>query len=144
MPDIFDTEKRSEIMRSVKNKDTLPELIVQSLIRDLGIEYERNYKVLCCKPDIVISAIHKVIFIHGCFWHGHTCKRGQLPATNSAFWEAKITKNKERDKRNYAELEENGWDYLVLWGCELKKKNLEKLVDKITRFLYNQKPEVYE
>jgi len=137
MPDIFDKEKRSDIMRSVKNTDTLPELIVQSLIRDLGIEYKRNYKILCCKPDIVITEIHKVIFIHGCFWHGHTCKRGQLPSTNRPFWEAKITKNMERDKRNYAELKENGWDYLVIWGCDLKKRNFEELIDRIKRFLYN-------
>jgi len=79
MPDIFDKKKRSDIMRSVKNKDALPELIVQSLIRDLGIEYERNYKVLCCKPDIVISAIHKVIFIHGCFCMGIPANEANSP-----------------------------------------------------------------
>ncbi|GHT79435.1 very short patch repair endonuclease [Spirochaetia bacterium] len=135
MTDIFSKEKRSEIMQSVKNKDTLPELIVQSYLRDLEVSYERNTTVLHCKPDIVIEPIHKVIFIHGCFWHGHTCNRGHLPVTNSAFWEAKIAKNKARDAKNYVELAGAGWNFLVIWGCEIKKKNIGVLKDKIARFL---------
>ncbi|MDR0605382.1 MAG: very short patch repair endonuclease, partial [Bacteroidales bacterium] len=109
-------------MTSVRNKNTLPELIVQSLLRDIGVEYEREKKLLNCRPDIIIQDMKKVIFIHGCFWHGHDRRRGQLPETNREFWEDKITKNKERDLRNYAELNEAGWDYLVIWGCEIKKK----------------------
>jgi len=135
MPDIFSIDKRSKIMRSVKNKDTLPELIIQSLLRDIGVEYEREKELLNCRPDIIISDIRKVIFIHGCFWHGHECKRGQLPGTNKLFWENKITKNKERDLRNYTELNNAGWDYLVIWGCEIKKKNLDFLIEKISSFL---------
>jgi DNA mismatch endonuclease Vsr len=136
MPDIYTPDKRTSIMRSVKNKNTLPELIIQSLLRDNGIEYTREERVLNCKPDIVISDIKKIIFINGCFWHGHSCKRGQLPETNKVFWENKITKNKERDLRNYTELSDAGWKYLVIWGCEIKKKNLDLLIKKLYSFIY--------
>jgi DNA mismatch endonuclease Vsr len=135
MPDIFTPEKRSCIMSSVRNKNTLPELIVQSLLRDIGVEYERGNKLLNCYPDIIIQDMKKVIFIHRCFWHGHDCKRGRLPETNRVFWEDKIIRNKERDLRNYAELNEAGWNYLVIWGCEIKKRNLDFLINKIDDFL---------
>jgi DNA mismatch endonuclease Vsr len=134
MPDIFSPEKRASIMSSVKNKNTLPELIVQSLLRDIGVEYERERKLLNCRPDITISDMKKVIFIHGCFWHGHDCKRGRLPETNRAFWENKITKNKIRDQKNYLELNEAGWDHLIIWGCEIKKKSLDILIKKIGNY----------
>ena len=141
MPDIFAPEKRTSIMRSVKNKNTLPELIIQSLLRDIGVEYEREKELLNCRPDIIIPNIKKVIFINGCFWHGHSCKRGQLPETNRLFWENKITKNKERDLRNYAELRNANWDYLVIWGCEIKKRNLNQLIEKITSFIFFKESE---
>ena len=136
MPDIYTPEKRTSIMRSVKNKNTLPELIVQSLLRDIGVEYEREKRLINCRPDIIIQEMKKVIFIHGCFWHGHSCKRGQLPETNKPFWESKIAKNKERDIKNYSELSNAGWEYLVIWGCEIKKRNLTFLIDKLSFFLY--------
>jgi DNA mismatch endonuclease Vsr len=135
MPDIFNKEKRSEVMRAVKHKDTLPELIIQSLIRDMGIEYERESPVFHSKPDIVIPNLKKVFFINGCFWHGHKCRKGKLPITNKEFWENKITKTKARDKRNYRELKTNNWDYLVIWECEIKKKKMDNLIRKITKFL---------
>ena len=136
MPDIFIPEKRAIIMRSVRNKNTLPELIVQSLLRDLGVEYDREKKLINCFPDIIVSDMKKVIFIHGCFWHGHTCARGHLPQTNKPFWEAKIIKNKERDLKNYIELSDAGWEYLVIWGCELKKRKLNLLIDKLSMFIF--------
>jgi DNA mismatch endonuclease Vsr len=135
MPDIFDKDKRSSVMRAVRHKDTLPELIIQSLIRDLGIPYEREYRVFNSKPDIVIPEIKKAFFINGCFWHGHNCRRGKMPETNKSFWEEKISRTKERDIRNYEELKKNGWDYLVIWECEIKKKKLDILIKKIADFL---------
>jgi len=135
MPDIFTKEKRSSVMRAVKHKDTLPELIIQSLIRDMGIDYEREVRVFNTKPDIVIQDLKKVFFINGCFWHGHKCRRGKLPETNKEFWENKITKTKKRDKKNYKELRSNGWNYLVIWECEIKKKKLDVLINKIAKFL---------
>jgi DNA mismatch endonuclease Vsr len=135
MPDIFNKEKRSEVMRAVKHKDTLPELIVQSLIRDMGIEYERESRIYNTKPDIIIQDLKKALFINGCFWHGHKCRKGKLPVSNKEYWENKINKTKSRDKKNYKELKSNGWDYLVIWECEIKKKNLDNLIIKITKFL---------
>ena len=138
MPDIFTLDKRTKIMRTIKNKNTLPELIVQSLIRDIGVDYEREKELLNCRHDIIISNMKKAIFVHGCFWHGHSCKRGQPPETNKLFWESKTVKNKERDLRNYAELSNAEWDYLVIWGCEIKKKNLNLLIDKINNFIFKE------
>jgi len=135
MPDIFVPEKRANIMRSVRNKNTLPELIIQSLLRDIGAKYERERELLNCRPDIIIEDIKKVLFIHGCFWHGHNCRRGLLPETNRQFWENKITVNKKRDILNFSELNNAGWDHLVICGCEIKKKNLENLIDKIRFFI---------
>jgi DNA mismatch endonuclease Vsr len=148
MPDIFTPEKRTSIMSSVKNKNTLPELIVQSLLRDIGIGYEREKKLLNCRPDSIIelfgnlsfltspiSDTKKVMFIHGCFWHGHDCKRGRLPETNRLFWENKISGNRERDLKNYDELKAAGGDYLVIWGCEIKRRKVNELIEKINSFL---------
>jgi DNA mismatch endonuclease Vsr len=135
MPDIFSKEKRSEVMRAVKHKNTLPELIIQSLIRDIGVVYECESRILNTKPDIVIPEMKKVFFINGCFWHGHTCRRGKLPETNRIFWEEKINKTKDRDNRNYKELKSNGWNYLIIWECEIKKKKIDALIDKIAHFL---------
>jgi DNA mismatch endonuclease Vsr len=135
MADKFSKEKRSEVMRAVKHKDTLPELIIQSLIRDMGVVYERESRILNTRPDIVIPEMKKVFFINGCFWHGHTCRRGKLPEDNHVFWEEKIKKTKERDNRNYKELKSSGWDYLIIWECEIKKKNMDILIHKIINFL---------
>jgi DNA mismatch endonuclease Vsr len=135
MPDIFSKEKRSSVMRAVRHKNTLPELIIQSLIRDMGIDYERETRVFNSKPDIVILDMKKAFFVNGCFWHGHKCRRGKLPSTNTGYWENKIKKTKKRDKRNQTELKSNGWNYLVIWECEIKKRKLDVLIRKIAEFL---------
>jgi DNA mismatch endonuclease Vsr len=135
MADKFSKEKRSEVMRAVRHKDTLPELIIQSLIRDMGVFYERENRIFNTKPDIIIPEMKKVFFINGCFWHGHSCRRGKLPESNRVFWEEKINKTKKRDNINYNELKSNGWDYLIIWECEIKKKSLDILIKKIDDFL---------
>ena len=122
-------------MRAVKHKDTLPELIIQSLIRDMEIEYERECRIFNSKPDIIIPNLKKAFFINGCFWHGHKCKKGKLPVTNVEYWKNKITKTKSRDRKNYKELKLNGWEYLVIWECEIKKKKLDILIEKIKKYL---------
>jgi DNA mismatch endonuclease Vsr len=135
MADKFSKEKRSSVMRAVKHKNTLPELIIQSLIRDMGIDYERETRILNSKPDIVIPDMKKVFFVNGCFWHGHTCRRGKLPSTNTEYWENKIKNTKKRDRKNHTELKSNGWNYLVIWECEIKKRKLDVLIKKIAKFL---------
>jgi DNA mismatch endonuclease Vsr len=135
MPDIYSKEKRSQIMSAVRHKDTFPELIVQSLLRNKQIEYEREIKILNCTPDIVIRDLKKIIFVNGCFWHGHECKNGELPKSNLEYWKQKIEKNKKRDIKNYSELGIEGWQYLVIWECELKKKNLDTIINRISEFI---------
>ncbi len=107
-------------MSHISGKETKPEIMVRKFLFANGFRFRKNVKDLPGKPDIVLPKYKTVIFIHGCFWHGHTCKRGALPTTNVEFWETKISSNIERDKRNITELEKNGWRVIVIWQCEIK------------------------
>lgn len=114
------TLKRSAIMRTVKAKDTGPELTVRQLVHSLGYRYRLHAKDLPGKPDLVFRSRCKVVFVNGCFWHGHTCKRGnRLPKTNRAYWKTKIEKNVARDQKHYSELRRTGWTVMTIWECEL-------------------------
>ncbi len=135
MPDIYDAEKRSEIMRKVKNKNTTPEMIIRKLLTQMGYKYRLSTKKLHCNPDIIFPSKKKVIFINGCFWHGHDCKRGHLPETNTEFWQQKIQKNMERDQINYSECHIEGWSYLIIWQCEIKPSNFDYIKTKLSEFL---------
>lgn len=122
--DVFTPEKRSAIMRAVKSRDTKPEVALRKALFALGYRYRLNVKTLPGKPDLVFPKHRTVIFVHGCFWHGHDCKRGnRTPKTNRAYWTEKIARNKARDLRNAAALEAAGWRVLTLWECELKTLN---------------------
>ncbi|MEN8136207.1 MAG: very short patch repair endonuclease [Thermodesulfobacteriota bacterium] len=128
------SEKRSKIMRAVKSKDTSPEMIVRKLIFSLGYRYRLHYKNLPGKPDIVFPTRKKVVFVHGCFWHSHTCKRGdRIPKVNRDYWIRKIQSNAIRDKKNVKSLEENGWKVMVIWECEIKE--IENIKNKLITFL---------
>jgi len=136
MTDIFDEKKRSQIMSTVKNKGTKQERFIQDLICKLGYDYcQSPVSQLRCSPDIVYPELKKAIFVNGCFWHGHDCSRGALPASNIKFWQEKITKNKKRDEKNYKDIESCGWSYLVIWQCEIKKKKLPELEKRIIEFM---------
>ncbi|MBS4026065.1 MAG: DNA mismatch endonuclease Vsr [Clostridia bacterium] len=135
MADIFDEEKRSNIMSKVKNKNTEPELIIRKLLSEEGYKYRLNCKHIPCKPDIVFPGKKKAIFINGCFWHGHDCKRGTLPEKNREFWKKKINTNKQRDDNNYASLIRLGWDHIIIWQCEIKKLHMEELVSRLINFI---------
>ena len=114
-------ERRSRTMRAVKGANTRPEMQVRRLLHAMGYRYRLHRKDLPCKPDIVFSSRRKVIFVHGCFWHGHDCRRGaRLPKTNREYWSAKIAGNRARDARCLEQLRALGWEALVLWECELK------------------------
>jgi len=126
MPDIYSKQKRSEIMSHISSKETKPEIMVRKFLFANGLRFRKNVKDLPGKPDIVLPKYKTVIFIHGCFWHGHTCKRGTLPATNAEFWENKIGGNIERDKRNVSELEKQGWKVIVIWQCEIRNAALRE------------------
>ena len=123
--DIYSKNKRSNIMSRISGNNTKPEILVRKYLFSHGFRYRKNKKELPGKPDIVLSKYHVIIFINGCFWHGHTCRAGRLPETNHAFWENKIHKNILRDKKNIQELETRGWKVIVLWECELKNTTLQ-------------------
>lgn len=128
------SEQRSRTMRAVKSKNTKPELIVRRLIHRLGYRYRLHRKDLPGKPDLVFGPRRKVIFVHGCFWHGHTCKRGdRVPKENRTYWADKIKKNKIRDEENIAALESCGWKVLVIWECQTK--DAKRLEERIRSYL---------
>jgi DNA mismatch endonuclease (patch repair protein) len=122
MADIFSKSKRSEIMSNISGKETKPEKIVRKYLFSKGFRYLKNDKRYPGTPDIVLPKYNTVVFVHGCFWHGHDCKKGSLPDTRREFWENKISGNKNRDRRNREELEEKRWNVLTVWGCEILKK----------------------
>ncbi|KJS17994.1 MAG: cytosine methyltransferase [Peptococcaceae bacterium BRH_c4b] len=136
MSDVFDSEKRSEIMKKIKNKGTSPEIYVRELLCEMGFKYYRlKSPTLPCNPDIIFHGKKKAIFINGCFWHGHTCNRGHLPESNRYFWKKKIETNQKRDSYNYKALAEMGWNYLVIWQCEIKVSKRDELKDNLLRFM---------
>jgi DNA mismatch endonuclease (patch repair protein) len=125
-------------MSHISGKETKPEILVRKFLFENGLGFRKNVKGLPGKPDIVLSKYKSVIFIHGCFWHGHTCKRGVLPETNFEFWKTKIGGNVERDKRNITELENQGWNVIVIWQCEirtslLRENRLQTLISDLTK-----------
>jgi len=122
-------------MGRISGKDTKPELIIRKALFSEGYRYRLHRKDLPGNPDIVFPNRKKVIFVNGCFWHGHSCKKAALPTTNKSFWEKKLTGNKERDKRNLAKLKAMGWKSMVIWQCQIKKNTLETQINKIKTFL---------
>lgn len=104
-------------MSQVKNRNTRPELLVRSLLHRLGYRFRLHRKDLPGTPDIVLPRYRVVIFVNGCFWHGHSCNRGHLPRTNTEFWRHKVLANRIRDTANIQELEELGWKAITVWGC---------------------------
>jgi len=118
-------------MSRVKGRNTTPERIVRSMIHRMGHRFRLHGKHLPGKPDIVFGPRKKVIFVHGCFWHGHRCRKGRLPKSNRAFWKAKVVTNKARDSRHNRLLRARGWKVLVIWQCQLKNPLAaeERIVD---------------
>ncbi|OQW55922.1 MAG: very short patch repair endonuclease [Proteobacteria bacterium HN_bin10] len=136
--DVFDAAKRSAIMRAVKSRDTAPELAVRASVRALG--YARRYRLngakLPGKPDLVFGGLRKAVFVHGCFWHGHRCKRGaRQPKDNAVYWRAKIARNTAHDRASLKALKDAGWSALVIWECETRDPTA--MSAKLARFLRN-------
>jgi DNA mismatch endonuclease (patch repair protein) len=138
MSDIFTKNKRSQVMASIRGTETKPEISVRSFLFKQGFRFRKNVYNLPGKPDIVLAKYETVIFIHGCFWHGHSCKRATLPTSNVVFWQTKILTNMERDKRVRNELKKSGWKILIVWGCELKnRKKFDSTMKKLIGRLRN-------
>jgi DNA mismatch endonuclease (patch repair protein) len=127
-------EKRSWLMSRVSSKNTKPEIAVRRLLHSLGYRFRIHYKSLRGTPDIVFTKRKKIVFIHGCFWHGHDgCRYAKLPASRTAFWAEKMARNRERDQQVYEALERQGWKLMIVWQCELKRK--DELIEKLVKFL---------
>ncbi len=117
--DIWDKEKRSAVMAKIKSKDTKPEWIVRRYLYARGYRYRKNVRRLPGTPDIVLKKYGVAIFIHGCFWHGHSVD-GHLPHSNTEYWQKKIERNRKRDEKNKKELLKLGWRVITIWECQLK------------------------
>lgn len=121
MTDTVAPAKRSWIMRQVRSTNTAPEMFVRSLAHRLGYRYRLHRRDLPGTPDLVFPSRRKVVFVHGCFWHGHTCTRGKrLPKANADYWRTKIARNQARDEDSRGRLLDLGWESLVLWECQLQ------------------------
>lgn len=121
------SKARSDIMRAVKGRDTTPEMIVRRMVHAMGKRYRLHREDLPGKPDLTFPRLRKIIFVHGCFWHGHDCKRGaRKPKENAEYWIKKISRNKERDTQSRRTLGSLGWRTLVIWECELKDREMLK------------------
>jgi DNA mismatch endonuclease (patch repair protein) len=136
MTDIFSIEKRSSIMRSIKGVNTAPELTVRRYLFSHGYRFRVHKKNLPGTPDIVLKKHNTVIFVNGCFWHGHQgCQKSSLPKSKTQFWHDKISRNIERDAVNIDKLKKLGWTVLIVFQCELKAKYLEQTMSKIIESL---------
>ena len=138
MTDIYSQEKRSKIMARVPAGGTKPELLVRQVAHGLGYRFRLHKETLPGRPDLVFPRHRKVIFVHGCFWHGHdNCGKAKRPETNKVFWEQKLSRNTERDLQNVTALKESGWVVLVVWECETRNRG--QLTAKIAWFLGNKR-----
>ncbi len=134
MADVFTPAKRSAIMARIKGQNTKPEILIRKLVHSLGYRFRLHQNTIPGKPDLVLPRHEKIIFVHGCFWHGHAgCSRAGLPSTNTEFWKKKILTNRNRDARVRGELHRSGWQVLVIWQCQTKK--IESLTKRLKRFL---------
>lgn len=126
-------------MSRIKGKDTKPEMLVRKFLFSKGLRYKLHDKTMPGKPDMVFPKYRTVLFIHGCFWHGHEgCKYAKLPKTRVKFWLDKIQGNKEREKENINQLKKNNWKILIVYGCELKKNKKDQTLQNILKNIKNQ------
>lgn len=137
MVDRVTTEKRSEIMRAIRGKDTGPEMVVRSAAHRLGLRFRLHDPRLPGRPDMVLRKWKTVVFINGCYWHRHRgCRKTTTPKSNTEFWNAKFLSNQRRDRRNYRELTDLGWRVVVLWQCEVA--SIAQATDRL-RTLFKQR-----
>lgn len=135
MTDVHSAAQRSFNMSRIGSRDTKPELIVRSIVHRMGFRFRLHRRDLPGKPDLVLPSRRKIIFVHGCFWHSHSCPYGRVtPATNSEFWKTKRSANTNRDRRNLRKLRADGWHVLVVWECWTKRIE-DLLIPKLTAFL---------
>lgn len=134
--DSLTKKQRSALMGRIRSRDTGVERVVCLLVKRAGYRIRRNDRRLPASPDIVIPRLSAVVLVHGCFWHRHLCRKGRsMPATRRAFWEEKLRRNTERDRRQLQDLRRDGWRALVVWECQMTPEKLPKLRCRIAEFL---------
>jgi len=137
--DVHTPQQRSYNMSRIQGRDTAPEMRVRRILHAAGLRYRLHGKGLPGKPDLVFARAKTVVFVHGCFWHMHPCKYGKpAPATNRNFWAEKRRSNVERDRRNRAQLQSDGWSVFEIWECETRdaeklRERLQTIIDYLTR-----------
>lgn len=132
--DTFTADKRSEVMKRVASKNTTPEMAVRKLVHGLGFRYSLHRSDLPGKPDLVLNSRRKVILVHGCFWHGHTCRSGRnQPASNIEYWRPKLERTRVRDRSSIRKLRRLGWSVAVVWECQVGDAGALSL--RLSRFL---------
>ena len=125
MTDHLSPDNRSAHMRRIRQTNTYPEMVVRRIVHQLGYRYRLHRRDLPGTPDLVFPGRRSVIFVHGCFWHQHDCRRGaKQPSTNTAYWLPKLARNVERDKLVRQELEDDGWNVLVIWECQIRMPDM--------------------
>ena len=133
MGDIFTKEERAELMSHIRSVNTKPEVALRRALWRRGFRYRVNVKNLPGSPDIVLPKHRTVVFVHGCFWHGHNgCKEYTVPKTNTDFWVNKVARNQERDQEVWRKLEAKGWSVVIVWECELVKAKFAGTVERVT------------
>ena len=138
MPDIVDPETRSRMMSGIKGKNTKPELMVRKALHARGFRYRLHDRKVPGKPDMVFPKWNAVIFVNGCFWHGHDCHLHKLPSTRTEFWKEKIERNRQRDDTIRKKLGDTDWRVLTIWECALRGRErigLEAVVDRVVSWL---------
>lgn len=138
MTDVVDIATRSRMMSGIKSKNTKPEILIRKGLHARGVRYRLHVGGLPGKPDLVLAKYKAVIFVHGCFWHGHDCRFFKVPLTRPDFWLEKIGKNKFRDQTQISRLVECGWRVLVVWECATRTANkgsTSALIDLIENWL---------
>ncbi|MBI4720456.1 MAG: DNA mismatch endonuclease Vsr [Chitinivibrionia bacterium] len=141
MADVVSPEVRSRMMSGIRGKNTKPELAIRSGLHRRGFRFRLHAKGLPGKPDLVFPRFRAVIFVHGCFWHGHACPLFRLPRTRADFWREKIVRNRSNDDRALAALAAGSWRVAVVWECSLRGKGapgVEQVCDKISAWLRSE------
>lgn len=131
--DVVSKKVRSRMMAAVPQKHSKPELVVRRMIHAMGYRYRLHQHDLPGSPDIVLPRLRKAIFVHGCFWHRHGCRRTTTPSSNRRFWEEKFDENRKRDRRARRKLRQDGWMVLTVWECQIPKP--EQLARRLGTFL---------
>ncbi len=142
MADVVDASTRSRMMAGIRGRNTKPEILVRSLLHRQGFRFRLHVGNLPGKPDIVLRRFHAIIFVHGCFWHGHDCRFFKWPRTRPAFWRKKIKGNHANDLKIRKKLRGAGWRVGIVWECALRDRSnsLEDVQSRIVRWLASDKP----